>query len=325
MDSRTEIKISPSAVKISLQSQMVTIGSCFADIMGGRLLANKFSVLVNPFGVMYNPVSVNKILQATLRGSNLSQDLLWQQNGQWFHYDLHSDFFDESASQLLKRSNILLAQTGNFIKKADVLLLTLGTAFVYQLKANQAIVSNCHKAPANLFTKHLLSIAEVTKAIIDIYTSLVNLRPHLQVILTLSPVRHLKDGMTENQVSKSILRVACHQASVECPQISYFPAYEIMLDDLRDYRFYKKDMIHPSEIAEDYIWEKFVQTYADKEAIEFMKEWEKITKALAHKPFHVTSAAHQTFLQQTREKLLKLSKLVNVRDELQQIEKEIRI
>jgi hypothetical protein len=211
------------------------------------------------------------------------------------------------------------------LASADVLLLTLGTAFIYRLKETGSIVANCHKAPANLFSKELLTVSEVTTSLVSLYTMLKAIRPHLQIILTLSPVRHIKDGIPENQVSKSVLRVACHEASLQCNQLSYFPAYECMLDDLRDYRFYKKDMIHPSEVAEEYIWEKFVTAYLDEATRIFLKDWDSIIKALAHKPFQPKSAAHQTFLRKTRDKLINLSRLVDVSSELQQVEKEMDI
>jgi hypothetical protein len=218
-----------------------------------------------------------------------------------------------------------MQEVAAYLASADVLLLTLGTAFVYRLKETGSVVANCHKAPAKLFSKELLSVEEVTAGIVSIYEMLKNIRPRLQVILTLSPVRHIKDGIPENQVSKSVLRVACHEASLRCAQLSYFPAYECMLDDLRDYRFYKKDMIHPSEVAEEYIWGKFVTAYLDEETSMFLKEWESISKALAHKPFQPKSAAHQIFLRKTRDKLIHLSRLVDVSSELQQVENEMDI
>jgi hypothetical protein len=319
---RTEINIASPATKLTLASRILTMGSCFADVMGARLLANKFNVVVNPFGVIYNPVSIYKLIELSLNKREIPQQLYWQNQNMWYHYDLHSEIAAVSAPDLAEKSAKLIQEVGDFIAAADVLLLTLGTSFVYRLKETGNIVANCHKAPAGLFTKELLSVSEVTSAIVSLYTLVKAARPQMSVILTLSPVRHIKDGIPENQVSKSILRVACNEAALQCPQLSYFPAYECLLDDLRDYRFYKKDMIHPSEVAEEYIWNKFVAAYLDEEAKVFLKEWEHITKALAHKPFHPQSVAHQAFLRKTREKLLAMSHYVDISAELQQIEKE---
>jgi hypothetical protein len=325
MNFRTELNIAPSDSKLSLSSQILTIGSCFADVMGARLLANKFKVMVNPFGVIYNPVSVLKLIEAALEKKALPEELHWQHQGLWYHYDLHSEIAATSAVALTNKTRSLVEKVAQFLDSADVLLLTLGTAFVYRLRDTGSIVANCHKAPASLFFKELLTLSEVTRNMVSLGKLLKAIRPHLQIILTLSPVRHIKDGIPENQVSKSILRVACHETALQCPQIAYFPAYEYMLDDLRDYRFYKKDMIHPSEVAEEYIWEKFVAAYLDEEAKVFLKEWESITKALAHKPFHPESEAHQAFLHKIRDKLILVSRYVDVSSELQQIEKEMSV
>jgi hypothetical protein len=299
------------------------MGSCFADVMGGRLQANKFAVKINPFGVIYNPVSMQRLIEAAITEKKLSEDLLWQHQGLWYHYDLHSEIAAASVPELTDTTTKLIHDLAQFLASTDVVLLTMGTAFVYRLKQTGSIVANCHKAPASLFSKEMLSVAEVTDSVVSLYRALIAVRPQLQVILTLSPVRHIKDGIPENQVSKSVLRVACYEAASQCPQLSYFPAYECMLDDLRDYRFYKKDMIHPSEVAEQYIWEKFVAAYMDEDAKAFLKEWESIKKALDHKPFHPHSEAHQAFLRKTREKILYVSRYVNIESELQLLDREM--
>jgi hypothetical protein len=324
MKFRTEIQIPAAANKLSLRSPILALGSCFADVMGARLQANKFQVLVNPFGVIYNPVSILKLVETAIQKKALAEELYWQHQGLWYHYDLHSEIAAPTLAGLTKTAQDILEKVAQFIDTADVLLLTLGTAFVYRFKETNTIVANCHKAPSGFFLKELVSVAEVTSALVSLHNTLKAARPGLHIILTLSPVRHIKDGIPENQVSKSVLRLACHEAVLQCPQLTYFPAYECMLDDLRDYRFYKKDMLHPSEMAEDYIWEKFVAAYMDDEAKEFLKEWENISKALAHKPFHRKSEAHQAFLRKTREKLLHLGRYVNIETELQYLTNEIK-
>ncbi|MDO1445031.1 GSCFA domain-containing protein [Rhodocytophaga aerolata] len=324
MKFRTEVHIPPANTKISLHTQILSLGSCFADVMGARLQHNKFRVMVNPFGVIYNPVSILKLLEAAIAKKNLPEELLWQHQDLWYHYDLHSEIVASTADELREKTKHLLAEVARFIAAADVLLLTLGTAFVYRLKETNTVVANCHKAPASLFSKELLTVTETTQAVCALYNLLKTIRPDIHIILTISPVRHVKDGIPENQVSKSVLRVACHEAGLQCPQLTYFPAYECMLDDLRDYRFYKKDMLHPTEVAEEYIWEKFVDAYMEQGTKEFLKDWESVTKAMAHTPFHPQSVAHQAFLRKTREKLIQLRTYVNVDAELELITNQIK-
>lgn len=324
MKFRTEVHIPPASTKISLHTQILSLGSCFADVMGARLQHNKFKAMVNPFGVIYNPVSILKLLEVAIAKKDLPEELFWQYQGLWYHYDLHSEIVGSTAGELLKKTKHLLAEVTQFIASTDVLLLTLGTAFVYRLKETNTVVANCHKAPASLFSKALLTVTETTQAVSALYNLLKTIRPDIHIILTVSPVRHVKDGIPENQVSKCVLRVACHEAGLQCSQLTYFPAYECMLDDLRDYRFYKKDMLHPTEVAEEYIWEKFVDVYMEQGTKEFLKDWESVAKAMAHTPFHPQSEAHQAFLRKTREKLIQLRAYVNVDAELELITNQIK-
>jgi hypothetical protein len=194
--------------------------------------------------------------------------------------------------------------------------MTYGTAWVYQLKDNGEIVANCHKVPANQFSKSLLSHLAITESFDEFYLTLKKINPAIQIILTVSPVRHLKDKLALNSVSKSVLRLACHTISSSHDDVHYFPAYEIMLDDLRDYRFYKADLIHPSDVAEEYIWEQFITCYADEHLRQFIQDWKAILAALAHRSFHSNTVAHQQFLKNTLEKLQAFKTLVDVEPEI---------
>jgi hypothetical protein len=293
--------------------------------MGERLQKSKFNTLVNPFGVIFNPLSLSLLLEWALQEQDLPADKAVQVGDWWFHYDLHSSFSASSKEELLQKGKYLLQDTSDFLKKTDYLILTLGTAFIYRLKDSQATVANCHKVPATHFTKELLSPDEITQGLARLCTQLLTCRPRLQILLTVSPVRHIKDSIPLNSVSKSILRVACHQLQEQFEQVTYFPSYEILMDDLRDYRFYKPDMIHPSEVAEDYIWSIFSETYFDDTTQELLKKWEKVSKTLSHKPFNPGSAGHLKFLHDTLEKLQAFKTQLPVDEEIAYITSQLKL
>jgi hypothetical protein len=324
MNFRTEFALPSSSSQISLNSKIFSVGSCFAEVIGNKLQWNKFKVMINPFGVIFNPVSIAHLVETTLKATPVDQTLMVEREGIWYHYDFHSSISAHTPEQLAALISKQSELTSTFLHQANWVLITLGTAFVYQLKAHQQIVANCHKVPANSFSKELLSVTQVTHAIGSIYKRLSTINPDIRVILTVSPVRHIKEGIPENQVSKSILRVACHELTQTYNHIQYFPSYELMMDDLRDYRFYKKDMIHPTEVAEEYIWDKFAKVFTDGPARAFMKEWHSISQALTHKAFHAESLAHQNFLKQTLTKLKLLREEVNVEEEIRSVESRIR-
>jgi hypothetical protein len=288
--------------------------------MGEKLKINKFTAMVNPFGVIFNPVSVSELLNYTINEEPLPENMLVELEGLWYHYGLHSKIAENSKEQLIDRISKIQSEVAGFIRKTDHLIITLGTAFVYQLKETEAVVANCHKLPGTLFSRTLLSVEQITQSITDLYNNLIRLKPNIRFILTVSPVRHIKDGISMNAVSKALLRVACQQLIERHSQIDYFPGYEFMMDDLRDYRFYKKDMIHPSEVAEEYIWKKFTATYFDEPAQKFIAEWEKISKAIAHQPFNQASEAHQRFLKNTLHKLQAFRQQVDVEEEIKGLE-----
>ncbi|WP_242927054.1 GSCFA domain-containing protein [Pontibacter vulgaris] len=323
---RTEVNVSPASLALGLQSNVLTFGSCFAEVIGNKLLQNKARALVNPFGTLFNPISVCKLLQAAAGQPYNFEEHLVQHNGIWYVYDLHSSLSSPDKEELTELIRQRLQQTEQQLQQASLLIITLGTAVSYKLIKTGAIVANCHKLPASNFNRELLSITEISTAFESLLAVLNQVNPNLKVLLTVSPVRHIKETIEINSVSKSILRVACHQLKQTHDHVLYFPAYEIMMDDLRDYRFYKPDMLHPTEVAEDYIWQKFTKAYFSKEFQEFLPEWEKMLRAVAHRPFHPDTPAHQAFLQNTIAQLrqLELKYKIDASAEQQQLQAQLQ-
>ena len=320
---RTTFPIPETKHKISLDSQLLTLGSCFADVVGNQLKANKLKVEANPFGTLFNPLSIFKILSPSY--TEADERLFIQNQEAWVHYDFHSQFSGNTKEELRKSINQKLINIHSYLsphypklitQNSQFLLLTFGTSFIYKLLAPPTYVSNCHKMTNNLFEKDLLSVKDICKGFAILHKELKEINSDLRIVLTVSPVRHTKDGMVENQVSKSILRAACHYLTADYQDVEYFPSYEIMMDDLRDYRFYKPDMIHPNEVAEAYIFEKFSETYFDSNLKDFIKRWQPIHKALSHRPFNENSASHQQFLRKLLVNLEGISQLVDVGEEM---------
>lgn len=304
---RTEVHVPASGLDLSLQDGIMTIGSCFAEVIGRRLHVSKAQVVVNPFGTIFNPLSVSKLLRGAISQQRDFDKNLVQHNGIWYAYDLHSSLSSPNRDELITTITNLLDTTRTALQQAKLLIITLGTSVGYRLLSSGEVVANCHKIPARNFNRELLPLDTLQQDMESTLEQLQQFNPSLQVLLTVSPVRHIKETIEINSVSKSILRVLCHQLSANQEQVRYFPAYEIMLDDLRDYRFYGRDMVHPTEVAEDYIWEKFALAYLNQEFRDFLQEWEKIRRALSHRPFHPASEAHQKFLKNTIAQLRQLN------------------
>jgi len=239
------------------------------------------------------------------------------------NYDFHSSFSALKRPDIELKIRETIGASHYFLKDAKWIFITYGTAWVYERKDTGEIVSNCHKMPASGFTKSLLSQKKVLESFDEFYKDLKTFNPSCKLILTVSPVRHVKDTLQLNSVSKSVLRLACQSIAETYSDAFYFPSYEIMLDDLRDYRFYKPDMIHPSDEAEEYIWNQFADSYFDNSTKEFIKKWMPIHTALQHKPFHLSSTAHQAFLTKTLAQLEELSKTVNVDNEIALIKNQL--
>ena len=307
-----------SEKKISHSDRTVLLGSCFADAVGKKMIANKFQVESNPFGTIYNPISQFKILQGEINETRIIEN-----QGIYYHWDAHSKVSSLKEKDLPVLINEKQKETQLELKRANWLVITFGSAFAYLLKSTGELVANCHKRPAKEFEKVLLTTEAITTELEKTINHLVELNPSLKIILTVSPVRHSKDGLVENNRSKARLIEACHSLLESNDQCSYFPAYEILIDELREYRFYANDKVHPSEEAIDYIWKRFGETYFEEKTHEFLARWSRIKSAIAHRPFHPESAQHQTFLQKTIGELRELENDVDISSELSLLESQL--
>jgi lysophospholipase L1-like esterase len=320
----TEVTISPSDWKIDQHSKILTIGSCFAEVMGTQLDNYKFQVLNNPLGTVFNPISICKILDSALENRQPNPALYFEDADKiWFHHDFHSSQWATTKENLEKRLIRKLAEVRDFLSKADVLVITLGTAYAYRHRAANVVVGNCHKVPGDRFVKELLHSDQITIPFEQVLHKLRSFRRDLRIILTVSPVRHTKDSLPLNQVSKATLRLLCHRLSEKFAQAEYFPSYEIMIDELRDYRYYKEDLIHPNPVAEEYIFRTFADCYINPEAFQFMKEWENLRLLMNHKPQHGYTASQYKILISIKTKLTQLSDRMDVGAELAEVERRI--
>ena len=318
----TEVSLAPSDWKIDHQTPVLTVGSCFAEILGGQLAENKFPVLSNPFGTMFNPYSIAKLLTMALENATPSQELYTQNaDGIWRHYDFHSSFWGESREELAQILGEALSRVREFLNTTEVLVVTFGTAYVYRYRKNLSLVSNCHKTPKSEFVKELLGYEQLQNTWGDLVRALKTSR---KIVLTVSPVRHTRDTLPLNQVSKSVLRLLCHRLSEQHKNVSYFPSYEIMTDELRDYRFYKEDLIHPSELAQKIIFQKFSNAYLSGDSRELMTEWQAVQRMMAHRPFQTQTPSYQKHLETTLEKLKELKGKLSVEKEIQEVREKLR-
>jgi GSCFA family len=313
---RTWLKPGVSKHTLTLTASMVTVGSCFAEAMGTRLAMHKIKTLNNPFGVIYNPYSIHKAIKYALFNEVIPELTFLESDGIELSYDFHSSIFGSDRASLRKTLTNIIGASHHFIKGAGTMILTYGTAWVYERKDGGEIVANCHKMPSDHFNRSLLTEQKITESFQELYTHLKSFNPRCAIILSVSPVRHMKETIEGNSVSKAVLRSACNRISSNYPDVDYFPAFEIMIDDLRDYRFYQRDMVHPTEEAEDYIWDIFIERYFDAATMEFFRQWDDIRAALNHRPFHPESASHQAFLKETIRKLEELRNRVNIDAEI---------
>lgn len=323
MQFRTIVKPTVSTEKIALTDKIVTIGSCFADTMGDKLTSYKLDALINPFGTIYNPLSIHDILLHSINQSALPESGYGILNGLNFNHHVHSSFSSPDKNELHQNIERATLSTNEHLKASKYLFITYGTSFIYIRKDNNEYVANCHKVPADHFTKELLTQKKIIESFEELHRQLMKFNRSLQIILTVSPVRHLKDTLALNSVSKSVLRIACHTLSEQFENVTYFPAYEILLDDLRDYRFYADDLLHPSNAATEYIWERFAEAWFSENDREFFANWDDISKSLAHRPFHPNSQAHQQLLHSTLVRLEKLNAKVDVSDEIEMLKKQM--
>jgi len=302
MKFRSELKITPTAKNLGYANRFFSAGSCFAAHMAEKLAYYQFRVLANPAGVMYNPVSLLSMLEHLHDRFAVNDALLVQDSGIW-HSLLHdSSFSSPSRKELRSRMEQAHAQSREPLFQSDVWLLTLGTSWVYHHKERQCPVANCHKIAADRFERRLLSVDEIITSLKKIGALAARINPDVFIIYSVSPVRHLKDGFHENTLSKARLHLAIEEITGTGDNTAYFPAWELLMDDLRDYRFYKQDLIHPSKTAVDYIWQKFTGAFMNDEALEIMKEVRAIRQGLTHRPLVKNHPGHEEFLQRLRQR-----------------------
>lgn len=322
MEFRTKLLVKPIH-SIALSDTLLTIGSCFADDIGSRLQENKFKVLKNPFGTVYNPLSIHNLLNLAIEMQSPSTENFVERDGYFYHYDFNSHGYNRSQELLKEKLETQLKGGYDALAKSNYLIITYGTSWVYENKETKNTVANCHKMAQHNFEKFLLTQKRIVESFESMYAKLKKLNPACQIILTVSPVRHIKDSLELNSVSKSILRLTCHTLTELFQDVAYFPAYEIMMDDLRDYRFYKPDMLHPSDQAIEYVWEKFGDAFFNSDVKNFIEQWGEIQAALNHKPFNPKSKKHQDFLKNLLEKLYEFRGKVDVDKEMEIARKQL--
>lgn len=293
---QSRIKVDPLKLELNHRSQSMLSGSCFAENIGKKLIELKFDCTLNPLGISYNPISQFKLLERSLVEEVFEKNDLDFTNERYFTFDLHSTFSSSNAEELLSLANEQLSQQAKVLKKADCLILSLGTAWVHILKEENRLVNNCHKIPANEFDKALLSVSDIVDSWKNLSKQLNKQNPNLKVIFTVSPIRHLKDGFRENQLSKSTLHLAVEEICQQFENCFYFPSYEIMMDELRDYRFYERDLLHPNSLAIDIIWEHFQLACISESCRRSIEELQKLQSSIKHRPFNPNSKAHIDFL-----------------------------
>ena len=281
---------------INYDSNIFLLGSCFSENIGNKLNHFKFQSIQNPFGILFHPKAIETLITNAVNQKVYSSEDVFLQNEVWHSFDVHSSLSSENDKSLLKKINAAISVTNKKLKEASHIIITLGTSWVYRFIETDTIVANCHKIPQKKFLKELLTVDQITKILSTILVLLKSINKNIHITFTVSPIRHLKDGFVENTQSKSNLISAIHTILVDT-NVSYFPSYEIMMDELRDYRFYAEDMIHPNKTAINYIWEKFVDTRFSEESLPTMKEIEAIQKGILHRPFHEKSEQHQHFLE----------------------------
>ncbi len=295
MEFRTIIELQKSATAISHNNNCVFLGSCFAENIGNRLCETKITTSVNPTGILYNPLSIRKSVCNALRGHKYSENEIFHSNGLWNCYDFHSKFSNLDKNHCLEKINSANKNLQNALTNADILFVTFGTSFVYELAQTGEIVCNCHKQPEKIFTRRMLSVQEIVESWTKCIAEIKTINPEIKIVFTVSPIRHWRDGAHQNQISKSILHIAISELNAKFSETDYFPAYEIVMDDLRDYRFYASDMIHPSEQAVDYIWERFCEKYFSVETMTVISKIQKILTASKHRPFNPKSLEYKNF------------------------------
>ena len=303
MNFRTKIPLArQSHDQISYESGLLLLGSCFAENIGSKLEYFKFQNSINPFGILFHPIAVEKLILKAINQENFTDEDIFPLNERWHCFNAHSSLSANSKDELLESLNKALDLLNQQLNNSTHIIITLGTTWVYRYIETDSIVANCHKVPQKKFIKELLSVEDTVESLDSIVSLIKSVNPNASIVFTVSPVRHLKDGFVENNRSKSHLLSAIHQVVEPRRRLYYFPSYEIMMDELRDYRFYEDDMIHPNALAIDYIWDCFKEVWISEQSLSTMDEVETVQKGLSHKPFNPESEQHQKFLANLEER-----------------------
>jgi len=299
MELLTKVTLPEIPCKITHKEAILLLGSCFATNIGENLIKAKFNALSNPYGVLYNPASIGRVTERALSKRPYTESDLFMEGSLFHSYDHHSCFSSTDSRKMLRTMNAARKKTAAVLKSGSHTIITFGTAYVYCLKSDGRVVANCHKQPDRLFARSRMSIDEIVALWRPLMARIRKLNPAMKFIFTVSPIRHLKDGLHENQLSKATLLLAIEALKEETEGVFYFPSYEIMIDELRDYRFYAEDMVHPSPTAVKFIWEQFKNCLTDNDTRQAIDEWQALTRAIEHRPLTPESEQYKYFLSQT--------------------------
>lgn len=303
----TPVEMPGNLPRVSYDTSLLSVGSCFSEHMGLRLRRLGFDCMVNPSGVLFNPHSIADLLSRMLDGRPYCQDELVFHDGLWHSYNHHGSFSRQDAGECLESCNGSLKEATDALERLDVLILTFGTAWVYELRESGKTVANCHKMPSGSFLRRLLGVDEIVEKCATVFEGLLRRRPGLEIMLQVSPIRHMGDGLHQNQVSKATLLLAVERLQEMFPYaVSYFPSYELMMDEMRDYRFYEQDMAHPSTLAREMIWERFSETVMDGETQSLVREVEALLRLMEHRLLHPTAEAKAQLMAQINSKVAQL-------------------
>jgi hypothetical protein len=313
MDFRLELNIKPFEKQVNIRNRVMLVGSCFTDHISKRLLQHKFNVLENPNGILFNPASISQSIANYISAKEYTSDDLFYFNELWTSWEHHTRFSRPAKEECLEEINASSASAHHFLHSTNWIIITLGSSFVYELKDNShggmagQVAANCHKVPAQHFNHRLLLYGEVENYLGSMVSSLKKFNPGINIIFTISPVRHFREGLVENNRSKALLHTGVHSMVQEHENVFYFPSYELIIDDLRDYRFYAEDMVHPNYQATNYVWEKFSEAVIDEESRLLMKQLQPIHLALNHRALHPGSDQHKKFLNTMMERTKQLA------------------
>ncbi|CAM4108809.1 GSCFA domain-containing protein [Gillisia limnaea] len=311
MQFRTQFSIDSQEPKIDHTSRIFLTGSCFVENIGAKLDYYKFQNLQNPFGILFHPAAIEKFITNAVNENQYSREDIFFHNERWHCFDAHSALSSPDEVALLKSLNRNLQKTREYLQESTHVIITLGTSWVYRNMSSAETVANCHKLPQKNFSKEITGVEQIYNHLKSTISAIKRVNSQAEIVFTISPVRHLKDGVIQNQRSKAHLIAALHkvmETQGKYGLASYFPAYELMMDDLRDYRFYTEDMLHPNDTAIEYIWQKFVDSRISPESVPLLKEIESIQKSLKHKAFNSDSESHKNFRKSLETKIHQLQK-----------------